>query len=102
MISYFIPHIAVQIVSHAVSIQPANSNAGEYFKHLKRKLNHMSIRKTKETKDQVIFTTNYKRRTITVVISSGSFEENTFNSEDTLYLNFDRARLNWTYFNATL
>lgn len=101
MTTPFIPSIAVQIVSRAASIQPARDNAAECFKYLKRKLRHMSIYKTKETKDQVVFTTKYKERAITVVISSLPLDENTVGA-DTLYLNFSCPRLNWVYMNGVL
>jgi hypothetical protein len=96
-----VPYIAVQIFSHAIPIRLEDASAGEYFKRLKRRLRHMSIRKTKETKKQVIFTARYRRQTITVVISSVPVEKNVLIRSGVLYSNFDCAHLNWVYLNET-
>jgi hypothetical protein len=105
MISTIVPPIAVQIVSRAMNIPLPSSDAGECFNLLKKDLKQFNLRKTKGSKEQVVFTAQHAQsaqRVITIVLSCTDIEKETAVCSDTLYLNLGGARLMWAYVAGTL
>lgn len=97
MISNTIPPIAVQIIVRAINIHEPGSDAIAYFKLLQNHLQHMTIRKIQESREQVLFTAALQDRKITILLFCAPIEEDPFIREDTLYLNFGGTRLDWDY-----
>lgn len=96
MTSHSIPRIAVQIISHAVSLKNIEADAVSRFQALRDKLKHMRLRHERRSREQVVFTASHEKRTIRVVLSCAPVEQDAA-GDDTLYLKYACPRMDWDY-----